>query len=123
MTTMELNADTPWYRALSRTQWKTLFASNIGWMCDGFETYALILTIGVALRQLLDPSQYSQIPAYAGTIIALTLLGWGIGGLIGGVVADYLGRKRTMILGILAYSLVAGLSAFAWGWVWFAVLR
>jgi MFS family permease len=47
----------------------------------------------------------------------------GIGGLIGGVLADYLGRKLTMILAILAYSIVAGLSAFAWNWESFAVLR
>jgi len=52
-----------------------------------------------------------------------SLLGWGIGGLIGGVIADYLGRKRTMLLAILAYSLMTGLSAFAWDWLSFAVLR
>ena len=120
---MELNADTPWYRALNRTQWKTLFASNIGWMCDGFETYALILTIGVALRQLLDPSQYSQIPIYAGSVIALNIVGWAAGGVIGGVLADYFGRKRIMLLSILAYSLTTGLSAIAWDWTSFAILR
>ena len=43
----------PWYRTLSATQWKTLAASNLGWMFDGYETFALILTVGVALRQLL----------------------------------------------------------------------
>src|SRR5260221_10687928 len=53
----------------------------------------------------------------------MTLLGWGIGGLIGGVLADYLGRKRTMMLAILAYSIMTGLSAFAWDWVSFAALR
>jgi MFS family permease len=56
-------------------------------------------------------------------VIAITLLGWGIGGLIGGVVADYIGRKRTMMLAILAYSLMTGLSAFAWDWMSFAALR
>jgi MFS family permease len=56
-------------------------------------------------------------------VIAVTLLGWGIGGLIGGVVADYIGRKRTMMLAILAYSIMTGLSAFAWDWMSFAVLR
>src|SRR5215510_1285493 len=106
----------PWYRTLGRAQWNTLIASNLGWLFDGYETYALIISVGVALRQLLDPSQYAQIPAYAGTVIALTLLGWGVGGLIGGVVADYLGRKRTMMLAILAYSLMTGLSALAWSW-------
>src|SRR5713226_8690158 len=101
----------PWYRSPDRKQWNTLFASNLGWLFDGYETYALILTIGVALRQLLEPAQYPQIPTYAGAVIALTLLGWGIGGMIGGILADYIGRKRTMMLSILAYSLMTGLSA------------
>ena len=113
----------PWYRSLNRSQWNTLIASNLGWLFDGYETYALVISVGVALRQLLDPSQYSQIPVYAGTVIAFTLLGWGIGGMIGGVIADYIGRKRTMMLAILAYSIMTGLSAFAWDWTSFAVMR
>ena len=113
----------PWYGTLTRTQWRTLAAANLGWMFDGYETFALILTVGVALRQLLDASQFPQIPAYAGTVIAITLLGWGTGGIIGGIMADYLGRRRTMIYAILAYSLVTGLSALAWDWVSFAALR
>jgi MFS family permease len=113
----------PWYRGLNRSQWNTLLASNLGWLFDGYETYALIIAVGVALRQLLDPSQYPQIPFYAGLVIAVTLLGWAIGGLIGGVIADYIGRKRTMLLAILAYSIMTGLSAFSWDWISFAVLR
>jgi len=42
---------------------------------------------------------------------------------IGGILADYIGRKRTMVISILAYSLMTGLSAFAWDWVSFAALR
>jgi MFS family permease len=113
----------PWYRTLSRTQWNTLLASNLGWVFDGFETYALILTVGVALHQLLDAAQYTQIPAYAGAVIATTLLGWALGGIIAGVLADYIGRKRMMILAILTYSIMTGLSALSWNWESFAVLR
>jgi len=112
-----------WYQGLDRKQWNTLFASNLGWMFDGYETYALILTVGVTLRQLLDPSLYPQIPTYAGIVIGLTLLGWGVGGIVGGILADYIGRKRTMMVAILAYSLMTGLSAFAWSWESFAALR
>jgi len=119
----DMTMATPWYRTLNRTQWKTLLASNLGWVFDGFEAYALILTVAVALRQLLDPAQHAQIPAYAGAIIATTLCGWGIGGMLAGVLADYIGRKRTMILAILTYSIMTGLSAFAWDWVSFAVMR
>src|SRR5258708_15731155 len=75
------------------------------------------------MRELLDPSQYAQIPAYAGGIIATTLCGWAVGGMIAGVLADYIGRKRTMILAILVYSLMTGLSAFAWDWTSLAVMR
>jgi MFS family permease len=123
MSTATMSGSGPWYRSLNASQWKTMFAANIGWMFDGYETFALILTVGAALHQLLEPSKFSAIPAYAGTVIGITLLGWGVGGLIGGVLADYLGRRRTMILTILAYSLTTGLSAFAWDWVSFALLR
>ena len=92
-------------------------------MFDGFEAYALILTVGVALHQLLPPTQYSQIPAYAGAIIAMTLCGWAVGGLLAGIFADYIGRKRTMIFAILTYSIMTGLSAFSWDWTSFAVFR
>ncbi len=123
MTTATAAASEPWYRSLNATQWKTVFASNLGWMFDGYETFSLILVVGVALHDLLAPTQFGQIPAYAGTVIGITLLGWGIGGVIGGVLADYIGRRRTMIFAILAYSLTTGLSAFAWDWVSFALLR
>jgi MFS family permease len=123
MSTLGSVAPSPWYRSLTRAQWQALLASNLGWTFDGFEVFALILTVGVALHQLLDPSQYPLIPAYAGAVIAITVFGWGLGGLLGGVLADYLGRKRSMTLTILAYSLLTGLSAFAWDWVSFAALR
>ena len=113
----------PWYRSLNHEQWRVLIASNLGWMFDGFEIFALFLTVGFALRQLLDPAQYAAIPQYAGYVLATTVFGWALGGVIGGIIADYIGRKRTMILAILAYSLTTGLSAFAWDWVSFAVLR
>src|SRR5216684_1439313 len=113
----------PWYRSLNRDQWKVLFASNLGWLFDGFEIFALFLTVGFALHQLLDAPQYADIPRYAGYVLATTVFGWATGGVIGGIIADYIGRKRTMILAILAYSLTTGLSALAWDWVSFAVLR
>jgi MFS family permease len=123
MTAVATSSEIPWYRSLNRAQWNALLASNLGWLFDGFETYALILTVGPALHQLLDPGHYAQIPAYAGTIIAITLLGWGFGGLLGGVLADYIGRKRMMIIAVLAYSLMTGLSAFSFNWISFAILR
>jgi MFS family permease len=123
MSTQESVLHLPWYRSLNRDQWKVLIASNLGWTFDGFEIFALFLTVGFALRQLLDAAQYAAIPQYAGYILACTVFGWATGGVIGGIIADYIGRKRTMMLAILAYSLTTGLSALAWDWESFAVLR
>ncbi|MGB6658041.1 MAG: MFS transporter [Xanthobacteraceae bacterium] len=116
-------AEVPWYKSLTGNQWRMLFAANLGWLFDGYETYALILTVGPAMHSLLDPSQYAQIPSFAGTVISITLLGWGIGGIIGGILADYVGRRRTMIYAILAYSIMTGLTAFSFNWISFAILR
>jgi MFS family permease len=113
----------PWYRSLSSSQWRTLAAANLGWLFDGYEAYALFLTVGPAMHSLLDPAQYPQIPAYIGTVVAITLLGWGIGGFCGGILADYIGRKRTMIYAILGYSLLTGLTALSFNWISFALLR
>jgi MFS family permease len=112
-----------WYRSINGPQWKALMASNLGWFFDGYETYALILTVGVALGQLLGPAQHANIPYYAGLVIGLTLLGWGIGGLIGGILTDYIGRKKMMLIAILAYSITTGLSAFSWDLTSFIALR
>jgi len=114
---------TPWYRTLNREQWRVLGAANVAWLFDGFEIYALFLTVGFALHQLLAAGEYAALPRYAGYVLAATVFGWATGGVIGGIIADYLGRRRTMILTILAYSLTTGLSAFAWNWQSFAALR
>jgi MFS family permease len=114
---------TPWYRTLGPQQWKTLAAANLGWLFDGYETYALILTVGVALHGFLTPAQFPQIPFFAGVTIAITLLGWACGGILGGVLSDYFGRKRVMIGAIIAYALLTGLTAASWSWISFAVLR
>ena len=123
MTDSAIAVSSPWYRTLTREQWRVLFASNLGWLFDGFEIYALFLTVGFALHQLVEASQYAQIPRYAGYVLATTVFGWATGGVIGGIVADYIGRKRTMMLAVLAYTLTTGLSAIAWNWESFAILR
>jgi hypothetical protein len=83
---MDINtgaALSPWYRSLNREQWRVLVASNLGWLFDGFEIYAVFLTVGFALHQLLDAAQYAAIPRYAGYILAGTVAGWATGGVIG----------------------------------------
>ena len=85
----------------------------VGWMFDGYENYAFVLVMPIAMRQLVPPDQLDRVALYSGAILAATLVGWATGGVIFGIVSDYLGRKRVLMLSILWYSIFSGLTFFA----------
>jgi MFS family permease len=113
----------PWYTDLTATHWRILAASFLGWIFDGYETYALVVALPFALRAVLPPEQLKSAPIWAGTAIGVTLLGWGMGGLIGGILADYVGRKRMMIWSVFFYALFTGITALSQTFFMFAALR
>jgi MFS family permease len=117
------SASQPWYADLTTTHARILAASFLGWIFDGYETYALIVALPFALRALLPPEQLRSAPIWAGTAIGVTLLGWGTGGLIGGTLADYVGRKRMMIWSVFLYAVFTGITALSQTFLMFAVLR
>ncbi|MGQ4615887.1 MFS transporter [Nocardia sp. R7R-8] len=114
---------TSWVGALTSTQRRSLFAANLGWLFDGFETYALILTAAVVLRQLNPSASASQVSFLVGLTISVTLLGWGFGGILGGIFADYFGRRRALLTSMVLYATFTGLTALSWSWASFLVLR
>ena len=113
----------PWHRELTAGQWRVLTAAFLGWIFDGYETYALFLAMAPALRQLLEPAQLPDLSSYAGILVAATLVGWATGGVLGGIAADYFGRKRTMMATILTYAVFTGLTGFSQSWVQLAAFR
>ncbi len=117
------DADAPWHAGLTRRHWRILWGSYLGWIFDGYEAVALVYALRPALNTILTPEQ-AQAPAYyVGLAIGITLLGWGLGGLIGGIAADYIGRKRMMMLSILGYAIFTGMTAFAESFTQLAILR
>lgn len=108
---------------IGREQLGSLASANLGWFFDGFETYSLILTVAFVLKDLLPAGSRHDIPLYAGATIAITLFGWAIGGLAGGVIADYIGRRRMLLWSMAFYALCTGLTALSWSWLSFAILR
>jgi MFS family permease len=99
--------------SIERSAWRALAASWLGWMFDGYETYALILVMAIAVRQLLPPERLASTPVYIAGLLSATLLGWAVGGVIAGVLTDYIGRRRMLMLSILWYAVFAGLTALS----------
>jgi hypothetical protein len=66
--------------SIGKSSWRALAASWLGWMFDGYETYALVLVMTPALDQLLAPDRLPRASIYMGGLLSVTLLGWAAGG-------------------------------------------
>jgi MFS family permease len=108
---------------LTRRQWTVLGVAILFWLFDGYETFALLLTLGPTLHELLPAAALPALPRYAAYLIAITLFGWAVGGMVGGVLGDRIGRRRTMIGAVLLYSLFTGTSALSHSWLFLALTR
>src|ERR1700722_5799399 len=109
--------------SLTRQQWSVLGITMLFWLFDGYETYALLLTIGPSLHQLLPANELSTLPHFAAYLISITLFGWAVGGVLGGFIGDRIGRRRTMIGAVVLYSIFTGTSALAPTWQLLAFTR
>ena len=118
-----VDGDLPWYSGLNPQHWRILMASFLGWVFDGYESYALFIVMPFVLNSMLTPDQLANRALWAGVAISVTLLGWGIGGLVGGVLADYIGRKRMMIFSVFFYAIFTGMTGFATNFWAFCFLR
>jgi MFS family permease len=108
---------------LTKRHWIVLAVTMTLWMFDGYETYALLLTLGPSLQELLPVAQKADLPHYAALLISITLFGWAVGGILGGLAGDRLGRRRTMIGSVIVYSIFTGFSGLSSTWEWLALTR
>src|SRR6266446_9652080 len=108
------NAQRRWVRDITGYQWLVLFVAWAGWSLDitDFTLYTLVLR--QALTELLGSSTpLPQLLKVGGLITTIGLLGWAVGGFVFGIIADYIGRVRTLALSIVIYSVFTALQGFA----------
>jgi MFS family permease len=113
-----------WYSGVTRYQWLVLIIASAGWMFDAFEGQLFNITRGQMLADLMGSERSTErVRMWGDTFLAIFLLGGTLGGVAFGSLADRYGRKPTMALTILFYSIFSGLTYFATELWHVAVLR
>ncbi|WP_043929675.1 MFS transporter [Bacillus sp. EB01] len=88
-------------------QWKTLWASTIGYAMDGLDMMILAFTMPLII------AYFGINAAQAGSVSTITLLGSVLGGIVFGILADKYGRVRVFTWTILIFSVFTGLCALS----------
>jgi MFS family permease len=118
------SANEKWYSGITRYQWLVLTIASLGWIFDVFEGQIFVASMSEAMPSLVpQTSTDGQIALYNNIALASFLLGGALGGIFFGMLSDRIGRKRTMMLTIVFYSLFTCVSAFSQQWWHLAGLR
>ncbi len=113
-----------WVREVSRYQWMVLAVAWLGWVFDSMDGTLYSLVQKPSMTELMGPNAAeATISFYSSAVFSATLVGWALGGVIFGIIADYIGRTKALVATILIYSLFTGLSAVAGTWWELAIFR
>ncbi|HMG87406.1 MAG TPA: MFS transporter [Terracidiphilus sp.] len=86
------------WSAATTAQRRVVIAASLGWMLDAFDVMLYSIVLATLMRA------FGMSRTTAGLLNALTLIASAVGGLIFGVLADRLGRRRMLSASILIYS-------------------
>lgn len=113
-----------WRQEITRAQWVVLVATTLGWALDGLDSSLFTLVVGPATSDLLGPGiSADSLAFHTGLAVTIYLTGWAVGAILFGALADYVGRVRVLMIGVLMYSVFTGASALAGDYWLFVVFR
>jgi MFS family permease len=113
-----------WVREVTSYQWVVLLVAWLGWVFDAMDGTIYAMVQKPVITELLGPGALeADIGFYSSAVFSVMLIGWAFGGIVFGILADYIGRTRALTLTILIYSLFTGLSALAENWWQLAIFR
>jgi MFS family permease len=121
---MEIDASNPVPQARRRLldmdgyQWTVLFAAWLGWGFDVFDGLLFNYVAPNCVPTLLgipigSPEAKRATMEWTGILTSILLIGWAIGGIVFGKVADRIGRTKTLLLTMALYSVGTALCAIA----------
>lgn len=104
----------PW--GMSGYQWAVVFAAWLGWGFDIIDALLFNYVAENCIPTLLklplgSDAAVAATRQYTGILTSILLLGWAVGGIFFGWLADKIGRTRTLLITIVLYSLGTALCA------------
>ena len=106
-----------WYRTLTGRAVHAFWASAVGWALDAFDYQVFSFSL-TAIAATFALSQ-----AQAGLIATSTLIVSAFGGMLAGVLADQIGRVRTLMVTVAVYSVFTFLSGLSQSYEQLLVFR
>ncbi len=117
------------FSGVSPYQWLVLFVAWLGWVFDSMDATIYAMVLHPALSELLStpgsaiPTPDSSVAWYGGIILSIFLIGWALGGVAFGIIADRIGRTRTLAVTIAIYAVFTGCAALSRDWWHLAIYR
>lgn len=99
-------------------QWTVIFAAWLGWGFDVFDSLLFNYVAPNCVPTLLgipikSPEAAKLVPYWTAIVTSLLLLGWAVGGLTFGRVADRIGRTKTLMITMIMYAVGTAACAIA----------
>ena len=107
----------PWYRDVTRQQWKTFLTTFAAWTLDAFD-FTILTFVLIDIQQ-----SFSVNKGLAGLLGTVTLIFRVFGGIGAGTLADRYGRKGPILFSIAWYTAFAFLSGMSTSYVMLFAFR
>ena len=108
-----------WWREADQRARRAFIAASLGWMLDSFDVMLYALVLAALINDPILQLSFQT----AGILGSVTLLSAAVGGIVFGVIADRIGRKRALMAAILIYSIFTAACGFAQSAMQLAVFR
>jgi MFS family permease len=113
-----------WVRDVTRYQWMVFLIAWIGWSLDNTDFSLFALVLRPAMTELMGGNPTAADIGRVGGILSMTgLLGWALGGFAFGILGDYFGRVRTLMLSVALVAVFTAMQGLTHNTVTFGICR
>ncbi|MCL2123802.1 MAG: MFS transporter, partial [Desulfovibrionaceae bacterium] len=102
-----MNMQAPWYSALTSTHKNALIGALGAWTFDAMDVLLYVMSLTTI------KNEFNISLAMSGALASVTLASSALGGIGFGVLADKIGRKKSLAIAVAVYGLFTGLSAIS----------